>query len=156
MQVSHTFLTLANRTGIIGSGPAMTRGGTALSIRLQYAIQSLTVGNGPHSIWLTRKDLTLAQFEEYLEIQGPVQPGAVPEEERATRGKLLRYLGMAVPVGNGSVAVLAVKDLSLSGLRWTEESAGLQLIAYNEGIDMTTAALGRASIQLFVQWNKSG
>ncbi len=138
------------------AGPALTRGGRALSLKLQACIQTLTAGDGPHSLWLVGLSLSLAQFEQYLENQGPVQPKETAKAEIATRGKNVRYLGLLVPVGNGTISVLSLMDKSLSGLKWTEEDAGFQFIIYNEGIAMTTGALARITAQFFVEWNASG
>ncbi len=155
-QLSIALATLANRTGIVAPGISMTRGGYMISLRLQAAIQSLSAGDGPHSLWLVNQDLTLAEFEAYLEIQGPLHPNDTTKVETATRGRKLRYLGMLTPVGNGTVSVLSLKDVSVSGLKWSEETAGWRLIIYNEGRAMTTGATFSGSLQAFVKWNQGG
>ncbi len=153
-----TLGTLANRTGVLSPGPTMTRGGRILSLRLQAAIQVLTAGDGPHSLWLLTSDLSLAEFEAYLELNGPVTPSDITASEVASRGKYVRYLGMLIPSGNGTIAALSLKDVSMSGLKWSEEgeAGGFQFCVYNEGQAMTTGAICRISAQNFVEWNASG
>ena len=155
-QFSLTMGSLSNRSGLRTAGPVMTRGGTLLSLRIQAAIQTLSAGDGPHSLWVVNADLTLAEFEEYLEIQGPIHPDDTTNVERASRGKKVRIVGFLSPVGDGTVSTLIVQNLSMSGLRWSEESAGLAYICYNEGKAMTAGASLSGSAQWFVEWNRSG
>ncbi len=153
-----TLGTLANRTGVLSVGPTMTRGGRILSLRLQAAIQALTAGDGPHSLWLLSSDFSLAEFEAYVELNGPVTPSDKTAQEVSTRGRSIRYLGLLVPVGNDAVSALSLKDVSMSGFQWSEEgeAGGFQYCVYNEGKAMTTGAICRISTQNFVEWNASG
>ncbi len=148
--------TLAVDTGQIVSGPVMTRGGSMISTQLAFTVTILTAGDGPLLCGIANKSLSLAEIEEYLELDGPVQPTELPSAERATRGKLIRTLGLIVPTGDGTVASLFVDNRSLSGLRWNEESAGWNYWVYNRGQALTTGAILRVWASFFVRWNRSG
>ena len=127
-----------------------------ISTQLAATVTVLTAGDGPFLFGIANKSLSLAEIEEYLELDGPVEPSEVPSAERATRGKLLRVLGLIAPTGDGTVAHLFIDNRSLSGLRWNEESAGWNYFVYNRGQQLTTGAILRIWASLFVRWNKSG
>ncbi len=148
--------TLAVDTGQVLSGPVMTRGGAMISAQIAATVTVLTAGDGPFLFGIANKSLTLAELEEYLELDGPVEPTQVPQVERATRGKLIRTLGLIVPTGDGTVASLLVDNRSLSGLRWNEESAGWNYWVYNRGRALTTGSILRVWASFFMRWNKSG
>ncbi len=138
----------------------MTRGGTLISISVQPIIHSLTAGDGPFSLWILNSDLTLAEFEAYLETNGPLFPDDTTSSERASRGKKIRYLGIIAPVGNGTVAVPTelIKNQAMAGLRWSEagEGAGLSLVLYNLGKALTTGSSFISKSQHFVRWTPGG
>ncbi len=148
--------TLAVGTGILAAGPTMTRGGRLNSIRGGFSIHGLTPGDGPHVLYLTAKSLDLAQIQAYLDIEGPVTPDSVASSELASRGSQIRFLGLLVPRGAGSVASLELMNKSLSGLKFTEEAAGWQYCLVNIGKAMTTGATWVTHAQLFVEFNPSG
>ncbi len=134
----------------------MTRGGALISGQMAFIAHGVTAGDGPLLVGLANKSLDLAQLEEFLEVQGPVEPTAVPQTERAMRGKLVRKLGLMTPRGNGTVLDLFVDNRSLSGLRFNEESAGWNYFVYNLGRAMTTGATWQVQADLFLRWTKSG
>jgi len=127
-----------------------------ISTQLVASVTILTPGDGPFLFGIANKSLSLTELEEYLELDGPVEPSEVPSRERATRGKLIRTLGLIVPSGDGSVASLFVDNRSLSGMRWNEESAGWNYWVYNRGQALTTGSILRVWASLFVRWNRSG
>ncbi len=136
----------------------MTRGGAVISLSGVAVVHSLTAGDGPFSLWLCQQSLSLTLFEEYLEQNGPLFPTETANAERVQRGKQVRYLGMVVPVGNGEVAALSLKNQAMSGLRWTEggEGGGLQLCLYNTGKTLTTGSTFLWHGQHFVRWAPGG
>ncbi len=148
--------TLAAGTGILIAGPVMTRGGRMNSLRGGFAIHTLTAGDGPHALYITEKSLDLAQIQAYLDIEGPVTPDSVANAELASRGKLIRFLGLLLPLGAGSVAALELMNKTLSGMRFTEEAAGWQYCLVNLGAAMTTGATWVVHTQSYVTWNPSG
>ncbi len=150
-----SLVTLATNTGILLAGPAMTLGGRCLSIRLNATVHGMTAGDGPHALYITDKSLSLLEFEEYLEAGGPVNPEDTVSAERASRGRRLRYLGLLIPSGNGTVSGLSLMDLSLGGLRFTRSSAGWQFVIYNRGKAMETGSVGRVWASVFLRWDKS-
>lgn len=153
-------LTLANATAFIANGLAMTRGGTLLSIRGSFSLHTLAAGDGPHLCGIMNGDLTLSQLEEYLELDGPLSPSLVTESEVASRGKMIRTLGVLQPRGNGTVASFFLDNVGLSGLRFPEATEVLANSwtwwVYNLGKAMTTACLWSVKAQLFVKFNPSG
>ncbi len=148
--------TLAVDTGQLLASPVMTRGGSMISTQLSATVTVLTPGDGPFLFGIANKSLSLAELEEYLEANGPVEPTVIPQAEQVTRGKLIRTLGLIVPSGDGTVSALFVDNRSLSGLRWNEESAGWNYWVYNRGRALTTGAILRVWSSFFVRWNKSG
>lgn len=145
--------TLANKTGILLAGPAMTHGGGIQSIKMECSIQSLSKGDGPWLVGLANKDLTLAEIEEYLELGGPVSPSDLVGVKKTTRGRHLRVLGQMKPVGDGSVAAVFFKDMPLKGLRFNEDSAGWNAFLYNTGKAMSTGSTWSVYANCFVRWN---
>ncbi len=149
-------LTLATSTGILEASPVMTRGGKALSLRGCVAIHALTPGDGPFLFGILEKGVSLAQLEAYLENAGPVSPDVVGKAEVQSRGRILRTLGVLQPEADGSTASLFFENTSLKGLAFSEENAGWSWWLYNLGSAMTTGALWRNALQVFVEFNPSG
>ncbi len=149
--------TLGGETALLIPGPTMTRGGGILSIRGTASVHSLTAGDGPFLFGIMNKDLTQNELEEYLELNGPVHPDDTTAVETTSRGKKIRSLGIIFPLGNGTVAALQyLKDVSLSGLRFSEEAAGFSFWIYNLGGSLTTGSFLTIVMQLFLRWNRSG
>ena len=155
---SGALLTLALNTGTGFSTHTSTRGGSLISTTVQAAVTSLTPGDGPFALYIKSNDLSSAEFEAYLELNGPVSPDDTTADEVSTRGRKARYIGLIVPFGNGGVAALDVKNMAMSGLRFTEsgEGGGLNYFLYNLGRDLTTGSSFNLTAQDFVRWNRSG
>ncbi len=153
---TEALLTLGALTGILEGSPAMTRGGKLLSVRGTSNVRSLTAGNGPFQFGIADKAISLAQLEAYLELNGPVTPDEVASREIASRGSMIRTLGILEPSGDGTVAALFLDNVSLKGLKFGEESAGWTLWLYNLGIALTTGATWVNTLQFFVEFNPSG
>ncbi len=148
--------TLGALTGIIAEGPTMTRGGKLLSVRGLTNIRSLTAGDGPFLFGIADKGISLVQLEEYLEQDGPVSPDVVASREVASRGSMIRTLGVLIGVGAGTVAALYLDNVSLKGLKFGEENAGWNKWLYNCGVAMSTGATWVNTLQHFVEFNPSG
>ncbi len=129
----------------------MTRGGKLLSVRGLTAIRALTAGDGPFLFGIAEKGVSLAQLEAYLELNGPVSPDVVANVEIASRGKLIRTLGQIETQGVGTIAAMYLDNVSLKGLRFSEENAGWSLWLYNSGVAMTTGATWVNTLQFYVE-----
>ncbi len=155
-QVGVALSTLAADTGILLAGPTMLRGGRLISVRGMTNIRSLTAGDGPLMFGISDKALSLTELEEYLELDGPVSPNVRTPSEIASRGAIVRTLGMIEPQGVGTTGGLYLNNVSLSGLKISEEAAGWNYWVYNAGKTMTTGATWVCSFQFFVEFNPSG
>ncbi len=153
-------LTLANTTAFITNGLALTRGCSLLSVSGSLNVHSLTAGDGPFLTGLMHGDLTLAELEEYLELNGPLTPADITGSEIASRGKRIRILGVLEPEAGGLTASMALKDISLRGLVAPEadesQANSWTLWIYNLGKALTTGSLWGKTLVFFVRWNKSG
>ncbi len=148
--------TLASAKALLTAGPTMTRGGRLLSVRGSYVVHSLTAGDGPLLFGIADKSLSLVQLEEYLELQGPVTPDAVPEREQSSRGAQIRTLGILQPQADGTTASQYLSNVSMSGLKFSEEAAGWNYWVYNPGQSMTTGSTLAVTVQFFAEFNASG
>ncbi len=161
-QPAITISTLAALTGLVLNGPTMSRGGRILSISLHGGVEEGTALDPTLIYGIMSGDMSLAELEEYLELDGPTTPELVTESERATRGARIRVLG-AVSVNSANAAsVIAIQNRSMSGLKFAESgegtSGGWKWFVYNTSNQnsMTTGAFFAAQAQLFVEWNPSG
>ncbi len=134
----------------------MTRGGKCLSVRGVVSIHTLTPGDGPFMFGISDKGISLAQLEAYLENAGPVTPDETAKAEISSRGRRIRTIGALQPMGDGSTASLHLDDLSMKGMKFSEENAGWQMWLYNVGKAMTTGASWITALQFFVEFNPSG
>ncbi len=153
---TEALLTLGALTGILEGGPVMTRGGKLLSVRGSVAIRTLTSGDGPFMVGVAEKGLSLAQLEAYLELNGPVTPDEVANREIASRGSLIRTLGVLNHAGPGTYQSIFFDNVSLKGLKFSEENTGWNVWLYNLGQAMTTGATMVNALQYFVEFNPSG
>ncbi len=161
-QFSITITTLAARTGLIAGSPVMTRGGRLLSGSFHGGVEEGTELD-PTLLWeIIRGDLTLAELEEYLELNGPTTPELVTESKRATRGAIIRVLGSLSVNSRNAKSVVDMRNHSLSGLKFSESgegvSGGWNYFVYNTSSQnpMATGAFFACQVQLFVEWNPSG
>ncbi len=134
----------------------MTRGGGVISLRGAMSVSVLAAGDGPFVVGIANKDLTLAELSAYLEQHGPVHPDDTTNVEVRSRGRKIRKLGLIVPRGDGTQGAMFLKDVAISGLRFSEEAAGWSYWLYNMGKDMTTGALWLVQMDQFVRWNRGG
>lgn len=148
--------TLAAKALVSVAGSTMTRGGTALSVRGPVTIHSLTAGDGPFLLGQYNADLSDAEVEAYIEQNGPTHPDDTIEVAIADRGRKIRFLGMLVPSGNGTICAKYLADEALKGLRFSEEAGGWKFFLYNTGKAMTTGATWIMHPKTFVRWNQGG
>ncbi len=149
--------TLVANTMLLQAGPVMTRGGKLLSVRGATVVRSMTTTDGPHLFGIADKALSLSQLTEFIVgLQGPVTPDAVPAKEQSERGALVRTLGIIRPDANGPTESLYLSNVSLSGMKFSEESTGWNYWVLNMGDTMTTGAIWEISLQFFVEFNPSG
>ncbi len=134
----------------------MTRGGRLLSVRGSANIRGLTAGDGPLLYGMCAKNISLSELQAFLDQDGPVSPDETDKSEIATRGRDIRTIGILQPEGDGTTASLYMDNRSLSGLVFTEESAGWRYWVYNLGAAMTTGATLINAVQFFVEFNPSG
>ncbi len=152
---SITLATLAKNTGIISPSPALTRGGKILSFSSHGGLNGATLGDGPLIHGVMSGDLTLAELEAFLELEGPLTPADVTAMEVASRGKKIRVLG-SVSASNPEIAI---DNRSLSGLRFSEAAEttnAWNTWVYNPGAALTTGAILEQVERAFVEWNPSG
>ncbi len=98
-------------------------------------------------------DLTLAELEEWLETDGPLNPSDIVGQERASRGRFIRILGSMHNSGNGLMAVDFIKNESLGGLKIGEDAGGYTYWIYNLDATLTTGATWRIATQTFARWD---
>ncbi len=149
--------TLAAGALLSSSGPAMTRGGKIISATLQGGLRGITEGEGPIMWGIAQADLSDAEIEEFLELEGPLAPSQVTESEIASRGRRIRVLG-TVGIGHSS-CVINMHNHKMSGLRFSEASEttnGWKWWVYNLGAALTTGSTLELFAKLFTQWNPSG
>ncbi len=152
---SITIATLAKNTGIISASPALTRGGKMLSYSANGGLNGATLGDGPLIFGVMSGDLTLAELEAYLELEGPLTPADVTASEVASRGKRIRVLGTL----SASNPEVALDNRKMSGLRFAEAAEttnAWNTWVYNPGAAFTTGATLELVERVFVEWNPSG
>ncbi len=155
-QITTTALAgLTAATGIIASGPAMTRGGTIISGTITATIFSVTAGDGPILLILADKDLSLSEVEEQIELNGPVSPSDIVGNETSSRGRNIRRVGLINMQGDGTLGGLFLKNERIR-LSFNEEAAGWNWIMYNHGKTMQAGSSVRITADLFVKWKESG
>ncbi len=152
---SITLGTLAKNTGILSQSPDVTRDGKMLSYSANGGLNNFTSGEGPVLWGVCSSDLSLAELEQYLELEGPLSPADLVGQERASRGKNIRILG-TLTFQRDSIELMNHK---MSGLKFAESSettGGWSTFAYNLGAALTTGALIEILERVFVEWNPSG
>ncbi len=145
---------------IAADGPQMTRGGTIISSTIAASFIGGVSGEAPILWGIARGDLTAAEIEEYLEIQGPLTPSDKVGTERASRGSAVRALGVLEPFARSAVSQIPGsfhKNMRIR-LTFSEEELGWQWWAHN--MSNTAFSAGsqtlRVVAQHFVKFNKSG
>ncbi len=161
-QPSFTIGTLAARTSLFVDGPAVTRGGKMLSSSIHGSLHGGTAGDPPLLLCLVRGDMTQAEAEAYLELDGPGSPELISESEVATRGRLIRRLAVLSPDPGSSRNVISLTNHSMKGLKFSETGEGAkggwQWFVYNISAAKayTTGAFCEVQVSNFIEWNPSG
>ncbi len=152
---SITLGTLAKNTGILSQSPDVTRGGKMLSYSSQGGLNGFTSGDGPILWGVCSSDLSLAELEAYLELEGPLSPSDIVNSEIASRGRNVRVLGALTFQRDW----IDLHNHKMSGLKFAEASettGGWSTFAYNLGAALTTGAILEILERVFVEWNPSG
>ncbi len=154
-KASITLGTLAKNTGILSAAPSVTRGGKILSTSINGGLNGFTAGEGPLLYGQMSSDLSLAELEAYLELEGPLSPTDIVSSEVASRGKHIRILGTLSTQRDW----IDLANHSMSGLKFSEagEATGCWTsFIYNLGTALTTGAIVELLERAFVEWNPSG
>ncbi len=107
-------------------------------------------------------DLSLAELEAFLELDGPLTPNDIPGMEVASRGRVVRSLGTLDPSPGSAKSTIDLENVSLKGLQFAEsgegDSGGWDWWVYNisDTTPMTTGAEVVFQARNFVEWNPSG
>ncbi len=107
-------------------------------------------------------DFTLAELEEFLELDGPLTPNDKIGMERASRGRFIRSLGTLDPTPGSAKSSIALENVSCKGLKFSEAGeagqGGWDWWVYNisDTTPMTTGAEVVFQARNFVEWNPSG
>ncbi len=161
-QISQAIGTLAARTGLVVPSPQVTRGGKLLSSSIHGGILGGTLGNPPLIWGVAASDLTLAELEAFLELDGPLSPTLIAESEVASRGKFIRSIGTMDPSPGSGMAMVALDNQSMKGLRFPEvgegSAGGWDWWFYNPSSTTAFDTGARVELQIrnFVEWNPSG
>jgi len=157
-----TIGTLAARTGATVAGPVLTRGGRLLSSSIHGGINGGTLGD-PQLIWGTMVgDLTLAELEAFLELDGPLTPNDISAVEISSRGRVIRSHGTLDPSPGSAKSVIDMDNISQKGLQFSEAGEGSQggwdwwVYNISDTTPMTTGAEVVFQARNFVEWNPSG
>lgn len=161
-QVTFTISTLAARTGLVVPSPQVTRGGRLLSSSIHGGIHGGTLGD-PQLVWgVSSADLSLAELEAFLELDGPLSPALIAEGEIASRGKYIRSIGTMDPSPGSAGSVVSLENHSQKGLAFPEvgegSAGGWDWWVYNPAAAtaFTAGAIVDLQIRNFVEWNPSG
>ncbi len=161
-QVTFTIATLAARTGLVVPSPQLTRGGRLLSSTIHGGIHAGTSGNPPLIWGVAAGDLTLAELEAFLELDGPTSPALIAESEIASRGRVIRSLGTMDPSPGSAGSIVSQINTSMKGLKFSEvgegSAGGWDWWVYNPSVATAfdTGAIVSLQIRNYVEWNPSG
>ncbi len=161
-QVTFSIATLAARTGLVVPSPQLTRGGKLLSSSIHGGIHAGTLGDPPLIWGVAAGDLTLAELEAFLELDGPTSPALIAESEIASRGRVIRSLGTMDPSPGSAGSIVKIDNASMKGLEFSEtgegSAGGWDWWVYNPSAAtaFTTGAIVSLQMRNFVEWNPSG
>lgn len=153
--ISQALLTLDTDTGlIITAKPALLERFRMLKTEIYANIEGHSAGEARGlSLWLVDGDLTLAQFEEAIETEGPLGPNDPVQAEVSERFILFVGAGGggSTPAhvhnaeGNGHLCVLKP--------RWTfARTKSWNFIVYNIAPQLTTGATINLRVKNFGVW----
>lgn len=77
--------TLADNTGILVATDTVVSRAFILSVEGMYSIEAQTSGEGPITLYLAHSDYTLAEIEEYIELQTGWDGGDMVSKEISRR-----------------------------------------------------------------------
>ncbi len=107
-------------------------------------------------------DFSLAELDEFLQLDGPVSPVLKTESEIASRGRFIRTLGALDPSPGSAKAVIDLENVSLKGLGFSESGEGAApgwkwwVMNPSKTSPMTTGGFVEFQVRNFVEWNPSG
>ncbi len=107
-------------------------------------------------------DLTLAELEAFLELDGPLTPNDIAGMEIASRGRVIRSIGTLDPTPGSAKSSIDLENYALKGLKFSETGeagqGGWNWWVYNisDTTAMTTGAEVVFQARNFVEWNPSG
>ncbi len=140
-----TLGTLAGKTGILISSAQIEEDFRMLKSIIAAHIDGLTAGDGPLSLYQVNGELFLAECEEAIEMDGPVDRNDRLNTERAER--YVKLVGWFVPDGQGTSAILVGPGGSVGAPaevkpRWTfSNPEAWDYMIYNESAgNLTTGA----------------
>ncbi len=117
----------------------------------------------PSLMWgVANGDLTLAELEPFFELDGPKSPAEIAESEVASRGRVIRTLGVLSPDPANAKVMIDMVNESLKGLKFSESGEpavpGWNWFVYNQhpSAAFTTGAVLLMQCRNFVEWNPSG
>ncbi len=150
---------LSPSTGIIvGTKLAITKDFRDLKVEVSAAVTDLTAGEGEAlQLYLVNGDLTLAEFEESIEINGPLDRFDTVGDERAMRYSTV-VGGSEQPDPAGTQVIMrdahTNAPVCVAKPRWTfGELKSWNWIIYNSGLDaLTTGASVRVKAKHYGVW----
>ncbi len=153
---THTLGTLAAATGILvtngGMIDALQEDFRILKTEGSSAIQGLTAGEGGLSLYMINGELSLAEAEAAIELNGPQDRNDRVSQEFA--GRWVRFVGVYVPTGNGAQASLHGTGSMDFKPRWTfsDPEAWNWMVYSNNAGPITTGAIVRQKLTHFGVW----
>ncbi len=136
---SLALLTLAPNTGLLAPTDVVDERSFLLSTYMVYAIRDQALGQGPKRLYWAHSDYSLAQIEEFIELQTGWGEGSKVSQEIGRRK--IRLIGefqgdVADEVMNeGRILKTVLKFIVNAG-------QGLNLVTYNDsGVSLTTGSI---------------
>ncbi len=153
---SQVLTTLDNAAGLLlGTKIALTEDFRMLKMICHAVITGLTAGEGEGlSLYLINGDLTLAEAEAAIEVNGPTN-----EHDRPVMEVAERFVKLIGAVGDAVGTVASFRDAFTDALaivskpRWTfGKSTSWQFLIYNFGSQLTTGSTLTIRNQAFGVW----
>ncbi len=156
--LEQALLTLANNTGIIiATAPAILERFRMLKSVLFCVLNNIAAGEGGGlQLYLADGDLTLAEIEENIELNGPLGPNDTVNEAIAMRA----VYKVAAMVGDISISEEGAHLLNETGgpiisvkPRWTfARTKAWNWVLYNDGPALTTGTTVKINAKNFGVW----
>ncbi len=133
--------TLAGATGILDPTDVVDDRSFLLSVEATYTLNNLTAGQGPLDVYLAHSDYTLAEVEEFIELQ--TGWGDADEISKEIGRRRIRHVGAFSGVANEEV-MNDGKPIKTPIRFVVNEGQGLNVVTYNDsGSILTTGAAVR-------------